>query len=338
MDDAFPLSDIDEILPGLIEGKNKLYYGMGANLDFDHQVIGWIKSLSGNQMRGSQPPGELIQLGHHLHELRMHKSAAEIALISKACQITGQAHVEAMRKVQPGWHEYQLQAELEYQFLSGGASGPAYPSIVAGGKNACTLHYISNRNKLMGGDLVLVDAGCEYEGYASDVSRTYPVNGQFTPAQKDLYEVVLAAQLAAIDAIKPGAQWNQIHDSAVQVIADGLRSLGLVSGSLDEILTNETYRRFFMHKTGHWLGLDVHDVGEYQIDQMWRVLEPGMVMTVEPGIYIPEASDVPLEFQCVGLRIEDTVAVTRQGVNVLSDDVPKTVAAIESVMAVAADV
>ncbi|MCB1691217.1 MAG: Xaa-Pro aminopeptidase [Pseudomonadales bacterium] len=334
IDDAFPISDIDDILPGLIEGKNKLYYAMGANPEFDARVIGWVKGISGNKQSGTRPPGEFVQLGQYLHELRLFKSAQEIEVMKHGAEITGRAHRRLMTSVTPGMQEYQLEAEFQHELTMSGARSQAYPAIVGGGENACILHYISNDETLRAGDLVLVDAGAEYEYYASDVTRTFPVSGKFTKAQKAVYNVVLNAQLAAIEAVKPGNHWNQPHEAAVHELTRGLVELGLLEGDVDELVACEAYRKFYMHRTGHWLGLDVHDVGEYRIDDTWRVFEPGMVTTIEPGLYISEElEDVPSKYRGIGIRIEDDVLVTATGNEVITAGIPKTVEEIEALMA-----
>lgn len=333
IDDAFPISDIDDILPGLIEGKSKLYYALGANRKFDDQIIGWTKSIAGNKQSGARPPGEFVQIGQYVHELRLFKSAQEIRLMREAAEITGEAHKKAMMTAKPDMYEYQLEAELRYVFMTAGARFQAYPAIVGAGNNACILHYIQNDDVLKNGDMVLIDAGCEYDCYASDVTRTFPVNGKFGKAQKELYEIVLAANLAATEEVKPGNHWNQPHEAAIKCITQGLIDLGILKGDLDEMIESEQYKKFYMHKTGHWLGLDVHDVGEYQIDGEWRVFEPGMVTTIEPGIYIDaETEDVPAAYKGIGIRIEDNVMVTKKGNEVLTAQIPKTVADIEALM------
>lgn len=339
IDDAFPITDIDDILPGLIEGKTKLYYAMGANREFDNRIIDWVKSIAGNKQGGAQPPGEFVQLGQYVHELRLFKSAYEIRLLREAARITTEAHKKAMTSARPNMTEYQLEAELRYVFMTNGSRFQAYPAIVGSGNNACILHYIQNDGTMIDGDLVLIDAGCEYENYASDVTRTFPVNGKFSDEQKALYEIVLAAQLAAIDEVKPGNQWNQPHKVALQCITQGLVNLGLLEGEVEELMETEAYKKFYMHKTGHWMGLDVHDVGEYQIDGEWRVFEPGMVTTIEPGIYIDEeAENVPAKFRGIGIRIEDNVLVTKAGNEVLTEGIPKTIEDIEATMATMATV
>lgn len=334
LDDAFPITDIDDIVPGLIEGKGKLYYAMGVHVKFDNRVIGWVNSIAANNRSGAQPPGEFVQLGQYLHELRLFKSAQEIEVMRQAAAITGEAHRAIMSVAKPGLYEYQLEAELEYCFLSHGARTPAYPSIVGGGSNACVLHYIQNDDVLRKGDLVLVDAGCEYESYAADVTRTFPVGGKFSKEQAELYELVLDAQQAAIDQVQPGNQWNQPHEAAVAVITAGLIRLGLLQGKCDDLIEAETYKKYYMHKTGHWLGLDVHDVGEYKVSGEWRVFEPGMVTTIEPGLYIgDDCDDAPVRYRGVGIRIEDNVLVTQNGNENLTASIPKTIDDIECLMA-----
>jgi Xaa-Pro aminopeptidase len=333
IDDAFPISDIDDILPGMIEGRSKLYYAMGSHAEFDNRVIGWVNSISSNQQSGTKPPGEFVQLDQYLHELRLFKSKAEIDVMQRAAEITEKAHKKLLETVHPGQPEYQLEAELLHTFNMSGARSSAYPSIVGAGNNGCILHYISNEDQIRKGDLVLVDAGCEYEYYASDVTRTFPATGKFSKVQKSLYNIVLKAQLAAIDMIIPGNHWDQPHQAAVRVITEGLVDLGLLEGDVDQLIETEAFKKFYMHKTGHWLGLDVHDVGEYQVHETWRVFEPGMVMTVEPGIYIEESMDVPAKFKGIGIRIEDNVLVTSKGREVLTQGIPKTVDEIEAYMA-----
>ena len=334
LDDAFPITDIDDIVPGLIEGKSKLYYAMGVHAEFDNRVIGWVNSIAANNRSGAQPPGEFVQLGQYLHELRLFKSSQEIEVMRQAAVITGEAHSRVMSVTRPGMYEYQLEAELEYCFVRLGARTPAYPSIVGGGSNACVLHYIQNDDVLRKGDLVLVDAGGEYESYAADVTRTFPVSGKFSKAQAELYELVLEAQQAAIDQVRPGNQWNQPHDAAVAVITAGLIRLGLLQGEVDDLIEAETYKKYYMHKTGHWLGLDVHDVGEYRVGGQWRVFETGMVTTIEPGLYISDDCDeAPARYRGVGIRIEDNVLVTRSGNEILTSSIPKTIAEIERLMA-----
>lgn len=332
-DDAFPISDIDEILPGLIEGRERVYYDLGREPEFDRRVMNWVNSIRAKVRTGAHPPGEFLALTHLLHDQRLYKSAAELKLMRRAGEISAAAHCRGMRTVHPGMFEYQLEAEYLHEFIHQGARFTAYPSIVGGGKNGCILHYIDNNEKLKDGDLVLVDAGCELDIYASDITRTYPVNGKFSSAQQALYEVVLASQYAAIEKVQPGNHWNEPHEAAVHVLAQGMKDLGLLSGDLNEILETESYRKFYMHRTGHWIGLDVHDVGDYKVHDAWRVLEPGMVMTVEPGIYVaPDDETVAAKWRGIGIRIEDDVAVTRKGYDIFTSDVPKDIADIEKIM------
>lgn len=333
-DDAFPISDVDDILPGLIEGRERVYYAMGANQEFDLRLTNWIKTIRSKARLGAQPPNEFVALDHLLHDMRLYKSAAEIKVMQAAADISAQAHTRAMQSCEPGQYEYQLEAELQHCFMRNGSRSPAYASIVAAGRNACILHYTENTSQIRDGDLVLIDAGCELDCYASDITRTFPANGRFSPEQRAIYDIVLAAQAAAIEVIAPGRHWNESHEATVRVITEGLRDLGLLQGDVDELITSEAYRPFYMHRAGHWLGMDVHDVGDYRIGGEWRVLEPGMVMTVEPGIYIaPDNSNVPKKWRGIGVRIEDDVVVTRTGCDVLSASVPKDADAIEALMA-----
>ncbi len=333
-DDAFPMADIDDILPGLLEGRDRVYYSMGRSAEFDGQIMGWVNRIRGKESSGASPPGEFTDLDHMLHELRLYKSAAELRLMRKAAEITARAHCRAMRACRRGMYEYQLEAELQHEFANYGARFPAYPSIVGGGDNACVMHYTENKDKLRDGDLVLIDAGCELESYASDVTRTFPVNGQFSTEQRALYELVLKVQLAAIDQIKPGNHWNQPHDASVRVLTEGLVELGLLKGRVASLIKRNAYRAFYMHRVGHWLGLDVHDVGDYRVGEEWRVLETGMVMTVEPGLYISSGNTkVAKKWRGIGIRIEDDVVITETGCEVITSGVPKTVGEIEALMA-----
>lgn len=333
-DDAFPVGDIDDILPGLIEGRERVYYAMGRNAEFDRRVMQWVNVIRSKVRSGAHPPGEFLDLDHLLHDLRLYKSAGELRVMREAAAISARAHMRAMRACHPGVTEYQLEAELLHEFASNGARLPAYSSIVGSGANGCILHYHENSATIRDGDLVLIDAGCELDYYAADITRTFPANGRFSREQQALYEVVLEAQLAALEVIRPGQHWNQPHDMTVRVITQGLVDLGLLDGELDELIETEAYKPFYMHRAGHWLGMDVHDVGDYKVGGAWRVLEPGMVMTVEPGIYVsPRNSSVARKWRGIGIRIEDDVAVTRQGHEVLSGDVPKRPAEIEKLMA-----
>ena len=333
IDDAYPIADIDDILPGLIEGRDRLYYSMGKDDKFDDQVMEWVKTIRQKAKMGAQPPGEFLMLDHLLHELRLFKSAAEIKLMECAAKISAEGHRRAMAFCRPGVHEYELEAELLYAFTRNGSRAPAYSSIVAAGDNACILHYNTNNAAIEEGDLVLIDAGCEYEYYASDITRTFPASGKFSDEQKAIYEIVLKAQEAAIEEIKPGALWDASHNASVKVITQGLIKLGLLQGKLSQCIKSESYKEFYMHRVGHWIGMDVHDVGNYKIDGTWRVLEAGMVTTIEPGIYIaPDNTDVPEQWRGIGVRIEDDVLVTESGYRILSTGVPKTVLEIEAFM------
>ncbi len=331
-DDAFPIEDIDDILPGLLESCERVYHTMGAHPEFDARVIGWVNAL---RERGpdTHAPQEFVSLDHLLHDMRLYKSRAEQAAMRRAARIGVAAHLRAMRAVRPGMMEYEVEAEFLHEFRRHGAV-PSYPPIVGGGNNACTLHYIANAARLADGDLLLIDAGCELEHYACDITRTFPVSGRFSDAQRAIYDIVLEAHDAAIAAVAPGRHWNEPHDAAVRVITRGLRGLGLLDGRLTTLIKEQAYRRYFMHKTGHWLGMDVHDVGDYRVGDVARMLEPGMVMTIEPGIYIPRGlRGVPKRWQGIGVRIEDDILVTRNGCEVLTAGVPVEAQAIEALMA-----
>ncbi|AOE88043.1 Xaa-Pro aminopeptidase [Pseudomonas sp. TCU-HL1] len=335
-DDAFPIGDIDDILPGLIEGRSRVYYSIGTNTEFDQHLMEWVNTIRSKARQGAQPPKEFVALDHLLHDMRLYKSAAEVKVMREASEVSARAHVRAMQTARAGLHEYHLEAELEYEFRKGGAKMPAYGSIVAAGKNACILHYRENDAPLKDGDLVLIDAACELDCYASDITRTFPVSGTFSPEQKAIYELVLKSQEAAFLEIAPGKHWNEAHEATVQVITAGLVELGLLKGDVDELIASEAYKAFYMHRAGHWLGMDVHDVGEYKVGGEWRVLEAGMAMTVEPGIYIgADNQDVPKKWRGIGVRIEDDVVVTKTGCEILTGGVPKSVVEIEALMAAA---
>jgi Xaa-Pro aminopeptidase len=333
LDDAYDIADIDDILPGLIEGRNRVYYQFGRDQEFDLKLLAWVNRVRAQVRHGAHPPHEFLQLGHLLHELRLFKSREELKVMRRAAAIAAEAHCAAMRAVRPGLHEYSIEAELLYHFRRHGAQ-PAYESIVGAGSNACVLHYRSNDAPLRDGDLLLIDAGAELHGYASDITRTFPVNGRFTAAQRAIYELVLDAQAAAIAEVRPGNHWDAPHQAAVRVLTDGMLRLGLLKGTLDKALDSGAYKRFYMHRTGHWLGLDVHDVGDYRIDGQPRLLEPGMVLTVEPGCYIaPDSKGVGARWRGIGVRIEDDVVVTASGCEVLSESAPKHPEAIEALIA-----
>lgn len=332
-DDAFPLADIDDILPGLLEGRDRVYYSMGRSRDFDARVMAWVHTIRSKVASGAYPPGELTDLDHLVHEQRLIKSAAELRQLRRAAAISVAAHRRAMRQCRPGLYEYQLEAELLHEFARHGARAAAYPSIVAGGARACTMHYTSNAARLRRGDLVLIDAGCEFRGYAADITRSFPVDGRFSRRQRALYDVVLAAQEAALAEIRAGADWNAPHRASVEVITRGLVDLGLLRGNPERLIRRGAYRDFYMHRVGHWLGLDVHDVGDYRPGGAWRELEAGMVLTVEPGLYVsPDNRRVPAPWRGIGIRIEDDVLVTAGGYELLTPGLPRTAPEIEAWM------
>lgn len=332
-DDAFPIDDIDDILPGLMEGRSRVYSQMGVDGDFDHQLMTWVNQIRAKVRTGAQPPEDFSDMSHLLHDLRLFKSKQEIALMREAAKISARAHTRAMQACKPGMMEYQLQAEIEHECMMAGSPWPAYPAIVGSGDNACILHYIENTAKIKDGDLVLIDAGCELEYYASDITRTFPANGHFSAEQRAIYDLVLKAQYASIEAVRPGQPWIAPHETTVRVLVEGLVELGLLDGKVDDLISNNAYAPFFMHKTGHWLGMDVHDVGDYKVGGEWRVMEPGMVMTIEPGLYIsPHNTSVEERWRGIGVRIEDDIVVTRDGCEVLTQDVVKDPADIEALM------
>jgi Xaa-Pro aminopeptidase len=331
-DDAFPVGDMDEILPGLMENRERVFYAMGTHPEFDQKVLGWLQVLRNQARNGKHPPQEMVALDHVLHDMRLYKSRVEAGLMRESARIAAAAQLRAMRYTRPGRYEFEIAAELMHEYGRHNASA-SYQPICGGGANSCILHYHENDARLADGDLLLVDAGAEYQYYASDITRTWPVNGRFSPAQREVYEVVLEAQQAAFAATKPGNHWNQAHEAAVLAITRGLASLGLLKGRVPKLIKDGAYRRFFMHRTGHWLGMDVHDVGDYKVGDEWRVLEPGMAMTVEPGIYIPAGSrGVPKRYWNIGIRIEDDVLVTSNGCEILTGGVPSDPDAIEAAM------
>ena len=335
-DQAFSISAINELLPELMENRRRVYYAIGRQDAFDRQVMGWVNRVRAKVRQGIEAPGEFAAISPLLNELRLRKSPAELEVMRYAAQVSARAHVRAMQASRAGLCEYHLEAELEYEFRRGGARLPAYGSIVASGHNACILHYRENDAPLAQGDLVLIDAGCEIDCYASDITRTFPVNGRFSPEQKAIYELVLQANLEAMRHIGPGKRWNEAHDATVRVITAGLVQLGLLQGEVGALIESEAYKPFYMHRAGHWLGMDVHDVGDYKVNGAWRELEPGMCMTVEPGIYVAvDNLNVEPRWRGIGVRIEDDVVVTAGGCEVLTGDVPKTVAEIEALMSAA---
>lgn len=332
-DDAFPIDDIDDILPGLLENKRRVFYSMGRHAEFDGVVLEWVNEVRGKARSGVVAPGEFVDPNHLLHEMRLIKRPEEIALMRRAATIGGEGHLRAIRACAPGLHEYELEAELLYAFRKGGSEYPAYPPIVAGGANACILHYTENNAVLKNGSLVLIDAGCEIDGYASDITRTFPVGPRFSPEQRELYDLVLAAHSAALEKVGPGEEWPSAHNAAVRVLTQGLIDLKLLQGTVDGLIESGDYKRFYMHRTGHWLGLDVHDVGDYRVGDKPRVLEPGMVTTVEPGLYVTAGDDIPKGFHDIGIRIEDDVLVTKAGYEILSHSVPRSASDIEALRA-----
>jgi len=331
-DAAFPIADLDTKIVALMGDQPALYYALGADAELDARVLRWRASVQEKSRTGIRAPDALHDVRQLLNEMRLYKDTHELNLMRRAATISSAAHQRAMRHTRPGLYEYQIEAELLHEFCQHGARDPAYTSIVAGGANACTLHYVANDALLHDGDLLLIDAGCELGSYASDITRTFPVNGKFSGAQRDVYELVLAAQAQAIAAARPGAHWNTPHEAALRVLAQGFIDLKLCTGSVDAVLADGSYRQFYMHRTGHWLGMDVHDVGEYKIGADWRPLEAGMVLTVEPGCYIRPADNVPEALWNIGIRIEDDVLISATGNEVLSAAAPKTVADIEAVM------
>jgi Xaa-Pro aminopeptidase len=332
-DDAFPIGDMDEILPHLMENCDRVFYTMGTSPEFDKHVIAWVNQLKAQTRQGIHPPQEFVALDHLLHDMRLYKSKAEAEAMRAAGAVSVSAHQRAMRVCRPGMNEGQLEAEFIHEFRRHGGTH-AYNPIVGGGENGCILHYNENNQELKDGELVLIDAACELDCYASDITRTFPVNGRFSLEQRALYDVVLKAQLAAIDKARPGNHWNAPHEEAVKVLTAGLVKLGLLKGTLSKLIKDEAYKAYYMHRTGHWLGLDVHDVGDYKVGEEWRELEPGMVLTVEPGLYIaPGSKGVPKQFQGIGIRIEDDILVTKGAPDVLTGGLLKDADEIEAFMA-----
>lgn len=331
-DAAYPIAQLDEKLNELMGNQPVLFYPVGADASWDARMLKLREAVKAKARTGIHAPDEIRDVRELLSEMRLIKDASEQDIMRRAAKISCDAHRRAMRFTRPGMFEYEVEAELLHEFCRHGARHPAYTSIVAGGANACTLHYVGNNARLGGGDLLLIDAGCELEGYASDITRTFPVNGQFSAAQKDVYEIVLASQAAAISAAKPGMRWNAPHEAALRVLAQGFIDLKLCQGSLESVLETESYKQFYMHRTGHWLGMDVHDVGEYKIGGQWRPLQPGMTLTVEPGCYIRPGDNVPKALWNIGIRIEDDVLITANGNEVLTQGAPKSVREIEEVM------
>ncbi|MES2114298.1 MAG: aminopeptidase P N-terminal domain-containing protein [Pseudomonadota bacterium] len=339
-DATFPIAALDAQMELLLANAPALYYALGGSAELDARVRHWLAAVRRQARLGVTAPAAAHDLLPLLDEMRLLKDEGELATLRRAAAISGRAHARAMRATRPGMHEYEIEAELLYEFRRSGAQHPAYSSIVATGANACVLHYSANNAQCRDGELLLIDAGCELDGYASDITRTYPVNGRFTAPQRDLYELVLAAQAAALHAIKPGHPYQAIHDAALQVLAQGMLDLGLIdkskAGNAADVIANKSHLQFYMHGTGHWLGMDVHDVGQYRDVQAEgkpsRALQAGMVLTVEPGIYVRPAEGVPERFWNTGIRIEDDVIVTPSGHTIISAAAPKSVADIEHLM------
>ena len=330
-DETFPVARIDELLPQLLANQSAVFCDVGADPGWDQQVIGWINKVRAQVRSGVSAPGEIRDIRRILDNMRLVKDEHEIATMKRAAAISSQAHRRAMGATRPGMHEYELEAELIHEFRRQGAQSPAYTSIVAGGANACVLHYVQNDAVLNAGEVVLIDAGCELDGYASDITRTFPVSGKFSGPQRDIYQLVLTAQAAAIAQVKPGNEWEAPHDAAVKVLAQGMVDLGLCNGSADGVIESGDYRRFYMHRTGHWLGMDVHDAGDYKRDGAWLALKPGMVLTVEPGCYVRPGEGVPEKFWNIGVRIEDDALVTGSGCEIITS-APKSIDEIEALM------
>ncbi|NOR20709.1 MAG: M24 family metallopeptidase [Xanthomonadales bacterium] len=331
-DEAYAINEMEKRLPKLLHGRERIYYDLGKDPDFDQLLIGWMNDFRAKTRKKFHSPDEIISLDHNLHEMRLFKSRTEITAMRKSARIAASAHQQAMQVCKPGMNEAEIHAELLHTFTRHQCEA-SYVPIVGGGANACVLHYISNRDKLNDGDLLLIDAGAEYDGYASDITRTFPVNGKFSGPQRDLYELVLTANIKAIDEVRTGLPWEHVHETAVRIATEGMIDLGILKGSLEEALEEEHFKDYYVHNTGHWLGLDVHDVGEYEIDGHSRVLEPGMVLTVEPGIYIPQsATQVAEHWRGLGIRVEDDVVVTKNAADVLSSDICKSMDEIESLM------
>jgi len=333
MDEAIDIAERDARLREMLQDRDRIYHDLGRDPMFDQRLIGWLNEFRGETRKTFHAPEEIHALDHMLHDMRVYKSREELAVMRRAAKVAIEAHEEAMRACRPGLNEADIHARL-LQVFTRNHCEPSYQPIVGGGANACVLHYIANRDELRDGDLLLIDAGAENDGYASDITRTFPVNGKFSPEQRDVYDVVLAAQAAAISNARAGNQWQDVHDAAIRTATQGMIDLGILKSGLDEAIESKDYKRYYVHNTGHWLGLDVHDVGEYTIDGHSRELEPGMVMTVEPGIYIqPDDASVRECWRGLGIRIEDDVAITREAPRILTEGLARTAAEIEELMA-----
>lgn len=330
-DNAYDIKQLDSLIPQLMQGRSKVYFMLGADSEFDRTIVQWTKAVKKEKWAKSQAPHELVSLKPFVDDMRVYKSRDEIRCMQKSANIAAMAHIKMMQACKPGLFEYNLNAEFMRDLLNEN-SQPSYLPIIGSGNNACILHYINNNHELKDGDLVLIDAGAECDYYASDITRTFPVNGKYSSAQAEIYNIVLAAHSAALQAVKPGNHWNQPHEAAVNIIAQGLLDLGILKGDLATIIDKHEYTQFYMHKTGHWLGLDVHDCGEYSVDRLWVELEPNMVLTIEPGIYISKDAKVAKKYRGIGIRIEDDILVTKDGCKILSDKVPRSIEAIENLM------
>jgi Xaa-Pro aminopeptidase len=331
-DAAYPYAELDRRLPLLLENQPQVCFAFGRDGAWDARVLGWINAVRAKSRAGILAPARLSDAHALIDEMRLVKDPHEVDLMQRAADISAQAHRAALGSCKPGMGEWQIEAELLRSFRAGGCQAPAYTPIVAGGANACVLHYVSNDQILKDGDLLLIDAAGEYHGYAADITRTFPVNGRFSGPQRDVYEIVLSAQAAAIEAVVPGNSWNAPHEAALRVLTRGLVDLKLLTGEVDGLLETEAYKPYYMHRTGHWLGLDVHDAGDYKQAGDWRVLAPGMALTVEPGLYFRAGKNVPPALENIGIRIEDDVVVTPEGPRVLTEAAPKSVRAIEEAM------
>ena len=331
-DEAYPIASLDEKLPPLLANQAALHYAPGMDPAWDARIMRWLNEVRGLARTGVAAPAEIRDLRVPLDAMRLVKDEHELALMRRAAVISAGAHERAMRATRPGRLEYEIEAELLHEFRRHGSQFPAYWPIVAGGPNACVLHYRENDKPLVDGTLLLIDAGCELDGYAADITRTFPVNGRYSGPQRDIYELVLASQLAAIAEVRPGNPWIAPHDAAVKVLAQGFIDLGLCAGTLDAVLESEDYKRFYMHRTGHWLGLDVHDAGDYKERGEWKPLVPGMTLTVEPGCYVRPGEGVPERFWNIGVRIEDDALVTAAGCEILTAAAPKLIVDIEALM------
>jgi len=333
-DKAHVLAELDRVLPEYIQRYERVLFPLGLNREMDERMLTMLRASYQRRSQVGDGPGGILDPRHVIHEMRLFKHPDEIATMRHAAEISNQAHRRAMQEARAGMMEWEIEALIDYSFRSRGAAGPSYPSIVASGPNATVLHYIGNDRRIEPGEMLLIDAGCEYDFYASDVTRTFPAGGRFSPVQRELYEIVLSAQAKAIESVKPGARIEEVHNTALGVLVEGMRAQGLLAGSTEEIISSQSYRRFYMHRTSHWLGMDVHDVGLYRMAGESRKLEPGMVLTVEPGLYIaPDDELAPEPYRGIGIRIEDDLLVTPSGHDVITAAIPKSVADLESLTA-----